>query len=62
MNKSDFIAVLKENGLDAIEENGVVIVLYEGGMREFERAFAKARRLAKEKGYANSIGARGRKS
>ena len=58
MSKADFVRVLRENELEAIEENGVVVVLYEGGMREFERTFRKAKRLAKEYGYTNSLGAR----
>lgn len=58
MSKADFVNVLRENGLEAIEENGVVIVLYEGGIPEFKRTFGKARRLAKEYGYTSSIGAR----
>ena len=58
MSKADFVNVLKKNGLEAVEENGVVIVLYEGGISEFKRVFGKARRLAKEYGYNNSMGAR----
>ena len=58
MSKTDFVNVLRENGLEAVEENGVVVVLYEGGIREFERAFGKARRLAKQYGYTNSMGAK----
>ena len=58
MSKSEFITVLKENGLDAAEENGVVIVFYKGGIREFTRTFAKAKHLAKVNGYVNSLGAR----
>lgn len=61
MEKEDFIRVLKDNGLEAIEENGVVVVLYDGGMKEFERAFSKTRRLAKVHGYVNSYGARAKK-
>ena len=58
MSKADFVKVLKKNGLEAVEETGVVIILYEGGMREFKRAFWKARRMANEYGYTNSMGAR----
>lgn len=61
MSKSEFISVLSKNGLEAIEENGVVVVLYEGGMSEFEKAFSKALHLAKLNGYANSLGARAKK-
>ncbi len=58
MSKSEFVAVLRENGLDTAEENGVVIVFYEGGLHEFKRTCAKARYLAVENGYVNSLGVR----
>ena len=58
MSKSEFVTILKENGLDAAEENGVVTVFYEGGIREFTRTFAKAKHLAEVNGYVNSLGAR----
>ena len=38
MSKADFVAVLKKNGLEAVEENGVV---------KFKRVFGKAGRLAR---------------
>ena len=47
MSKADFVAVLKKNGLEAVEENGVVMVLYESGISEFKRVFGKAGRLAR---------------
>lgn len=58
MSKADFLAVLKKNGLETVEENGVVMVLYEGGISEFKRVFGKAGRLAREYGYDKSMGAK----
>lgn len=62
MSKEQAVEELKKNGLNAIIENGVVMVIVpDSTPRSFEKAFCKSKRVAKQIGYANSIGVRSAK-
>ncbi|SHO50126.1 hypothetical protein [Anaerocolumna xylanovorans] len=52
---------LKEYGYKAIEENGVLMILYDGPEKAFNKVFANACAIAKSTGYKASIGMRSTK-
>ena len=59
ITKELVVESMKKNGLNARIENGVVMIIVPASnYRAFEKAFCKSRRIAKEIGYANSIGIR----
>lgn len=55
------IEKLKEYGYTAIEENGVLMVLYDGPEKLFNKVFMNACAIAKSAGYKASIGMRSAK-
>lgn len=56
MDKTDFVIVLENRGFSAVEEAGVVMVMYEGGT--FQKTAAAVRKLARLNSYVNSLGFR----
>lgn len=53
------IEELKKDGYNAIEENGVLMIIYSGPKKDFTKAFNAARNVAAAAGYYASIGIRG---
>ncbi|MDD3662263.1 MAG: hypothetical protein PHT84_00150 [Candidatus Pacebacteria bacterium] len=56
------IEELKKYGYSAGEENGVLMVYYEGPDKAFNKVFINACAIAKSVGYNASIGMRNRKA
>lgn len=52
------IQALKEKGYEAVEENAVLMILYDGPARLFQKAFNDAKKIAAASGYLCSIGIR----
>ena len=55
------IEKLKECGHNAIEENGTLMIIYDGPEKLFDKVFQNACTIAKSAGYTASIGIRNQK-
>lgn len=63
MEKDEFIRFLENKGIDAKLEDGVVMILYDGGTlspSEVYRKFNLAKKFAEENKYRGSLGIRKR--
>ena len=61
MEKDKFVEFLKNKGIEAKLEDGVVMVLYDGGTLSptgVYRKFNLAKKFAEENGYTGSLGIR----
>ena len=56
MEKERFVLELNKNGYEAVEENGVVFVLYKKSSKLDNNVFQNVKKVARENGYVNSLG------
>ena len=52
------IEKLKEYGYNAIDEGGILMILYDGPEKAFDKVFKNGCAIAKAAGYRSSIGMR----